>query len=102
MHKPLQHFLHGDGVEAESGQQPSSSPAEMTPFRYSPVDVARNGGIPVFVQERLEERQRRRGSTESTDRLLEELGVVSNLCSLGIFHNNIIHETIDNTLSVYA
>ena len=34
----------------------------------STLEVARNGGIPVFVQERLEERQKRREEGEQTDR----------------------------------
>ena len=34
-------------------------------FSYIPNEVARNGGIPVFIQERLDERQKRRSDIES-------------------------------------
>jgi hypothetical protein len=34
-------------------------------FSYIPNEVARKGGIPVFVQERLDERQKKRSDVES-------------------------------------
>ena len=34
-------------------------------FSYIPNEVARNGGIPVFIQERLDERQKRRSDIDS-------------------------------------
>ena len=34
-------------------------------FSYIPNEVARNGGIPVFIQERLDERQKKRSDVDS-------------------------------------
>ena len=34
-------------------------------FSYVPNEVARNGGIPVFIQERLDERQKKRSDVDS-------------------------------------
>ena len=42
-------------------------------FSYIPNEVARNGGIPVFIQERLDERQKRRSDIESGERLSDEV-----------------------------
>ncbi len=38
----------------------------------SATDAAKNNGIPIFVQERLEERNRKRGEGGSEERLLAE------------------------------
>ena len=46
-----------------------------TPYRYSPLEVARNGGIPTFVQERIEERQKKKSDVESSERLSDEVCV---------------------------
>ncbi len=48
-------------------------PSDSAHFHYSHLEAARNGGIPIFIQERLEERQKRRGDAESTDRLIDEV-----------------------------
>ena len=42
-------------------------------FSYIPNEVARNGGIPVFIQERLDERQKRRSDVESGERYSDEV-----------------------------
>ena len=36
-----------------------------SPYRYTQPEVARNGGIPVFVQERIEERLKRRSDVDT-------------------------------------
>lgn len=45
-------------------------------FLTSPVggmgEGSKNNGIPIFIQERLEERQKRRSDTESMERLLSD------------------------------
>ena len=35
-----------------------------SPYRYTQPEVARNGGIPVFVQERIEERLKKRSDVD--------------------------------------
>ena len=58
---------------AEAVHRPPSLVA--TPYRYSPLEVARNGGIPTFVQERIEERQKKKSDVESSERLSDEVCV---------------------------
>ena len=57
----------------------SNSPANqrnLVEFSYTPSDIARNGGIPVFIQERIDERQRRRSDAESAEHFSEEVHVL--------------------------
>ena len=58
---------------AEAVHRPPSLVA--TPYRYSPLEVARNGGIPTFVRERIEERQKKKSDMESSERLSDEVCV---------------------------
>ena len=46
---------------------------ESASFHYSHLEAARNGGIPIFIQERIQERQKRRGEVDSTERLSDKV-----------------------------
>ncbi len=52
---------------------------DSTHFQYSHLEAARNGGIPIFTQERLEERQKRRGDAESTEKLPDDVSETGTL-----------------------
>ena len=48
-------------------------PSDPAHFHYSPLEAARNGGIPTFIQERIEERQKRRSDMECSERFSDEV-----------------------------
>ena len=52
----------GSGGHAPLALTTQRSVAE---FSYIPNEIARNGGIPVFIQERLDERQKKRSDVDS-------------------------------------
>lgn len=62
-----------DTVATDAGGGARRPSLGATPYRYSPVEVARNGGIPIFIQERIEERQKRRSDVESSERLTDDV-----------------------------
>ena len=69
----------------------------LAEFSYTPNDVARNGGIPVFIQERLDERQRRRSDVESAERLSDEVQHVTleHISSVILWQLYTTYSTID-------
>lgn len=62
-----------DTVATDAGGGARRPSLGATPYQYSPVEVARNGGIPIFIQERIEERQKRRSDVESSERLTDDV-----------------------------
>ena len=52
----------------DNGHVPLTTQRSVGELSYIPNEVARNGGIPVFIQERLDERTRRRSDVESRER----------------------------------
>lgn len=68
----------------EKKSNPNSGISERAPLNSSLSEAPKNNGIPIFIQERLDERQKRRGDTESTERLYTEVNtyVCMYICKL--------------------
>ena len=65
--QPLILTYHHDNAHALTNQR------SVADFSYVPNEVARNGGIPVFIQERLDERQKKRSDAESAEKIPDEV-----------------------------
>ena len=74
--QPLILTYHHDNAHAPINQR------SVVDFSYVPNEVARNGGIPVFIQERLDERQKRRSDAESAEKISDEV------CTLSVYNIN--------------
>ena len=65
--QPLILSYHHDNTHSPAHQK------SIVEFSYTPNDVARNGGIPVFIQERIDERQKRRSDADSAEKFSDEV-----------------------------
>ena len=65
--QPLILSYHHDNTTSQPNQK------NLAEFSYTPNDVARNGGIPVFIQERIDERQKKRSDAESAERFSDDV-----------------------------